>query len=184
MKRYVWMLGSIVVIVAAVCVVQAQAPAKEKLGGPEDIVEIYKSLGRSLVQLKNSEKDAMRMIIRRYHDEALIHLNEAAKAGAADPKQHLEKAATLVGYVANEGDPELTAFTQELQKQGHHHHHHTMSEPGQPDQYILIDTKERAAFLELSKKIAQLGAAEKVDGQAVSAAASDLSSKLAAALKE
>lgn len=177
MKRIAGTVGVVVVVLALVVTVNAQRP-KERTGETGDLVGIYRNIGMSIVKMKNAETDVMRMILRNYHDRALEHMLAARKGDS--PKENLEQAATLVGYIANEGDPSVTAVTNELKEEGHHHH--TM-EGEENMEYLLIDGKERQKLLDLSKRIAQMAGKSDMPSDAIDKAANELSTTLAEAMK-
>jgi len=112
--------------------------------------ETYEHLATAIIEIRATEDNLVKGILMHHHARASHHL-EAALTGA-DTQHHLEAAADEIASIANEGDKAVQAIRQRLLKAGHHHHTDSVTK----EDYIFIDSKEKASLLALAGKVGKM----------------------------
>lgn len=131
----------------------------------ESSVETYKHLATSIIEIRATEDNLVKGILQYHHASAHDHMEAAM--GGTDSKVHLEAAAEEIANIANEGDKPVQAIRQQLLKAGHHHH----TDADTKEDYMFIDSKEKAALIEMSGRVARL--AEKASDSEIRAVSSE-----------
>lgn len=120
----------------------------------EGAAETYEHLANAIIEIRATEDNLVKGILMHHYVMALKHLEQAESATTDNRREHLEKAATEVTYLANEGDKRVQAVRQRLLKAGHHHH----TDAETKEDYIWIDSREKKALLDLAGRIGRAGA--------------------------
>ena len=126
----------------------------------ESAAVTYEHLAKVIIELRATETNLVKTILRDYAFVANHHLEMAAKG--MDVATNLEGAASEITKIANEGDKAILAVRQRLVAAGHHHHHHHSDAETQED-YIFVDQDEKKAMLDLAGRVARLGGSAKSD---------------------
>ncbi len=127
--------------------------------GMDSSVETYEHLATAIIALRQTEDGLVKGILMHYKASASRSLAMAAGADGADRKASLERAATQITHIANEGDKPIQAVKQRLLKAGHTHH--TDADSG--DDYLWISTKEKKQLVDLAQKVSKMGADTSAD---------------------
>ena len=118
----------------------------------------YEHLATAIIAIEATEDELVKSILLGYSAAAHGHL-KAAVADEPGRRAHLEAVATLIADIANEGDKRIQAVRQRLSKAGHTHN----TDADTKEDYMLINSKEKKALVELAKRVGQMGEAAKAD---------------------
>src|SRR4051794_4946168 len=135
---------------------QPTAPSRSREGSMDrSAAATYENLATAIIAIEATEDELVKSILLGYHAAAQGHLRAAA-ADQAGRKAHLEKAATAIADIANEGDKAIQAVRQRLAKAGHTHNTDTVTKAD----YMLINSKEKKDLLALAGRVGQLGSGD------------------------
>jgi hypothetical protein len=112
--------------------------------------EAYEHLATATIALRATEDKLVEGILNHHCGTAIQHLQAAATEKAVGT--HAKDAADEITAIANEGDKRVQAVRQRLLQAGHTHHTDAETE----QDYIWIDSAEKARFLELAGRVAQM----------------------------
>lgn len=115
--------------------------------------QTYENLANAIIAVRETENALVLGILWHSHALAGENLASARDGTSRGRVAHLEAAAREITNIANEGDSRVQAVRQRLLKAGHHHNTDTETQ----EDYIFIDSEEKARMLELATQISRLG---------------------------
>jgi hypothetical protein len=132
--------------------------AEQGAATPRPMVETYDSLADVILASKKAEWNLVHTILASTYSHAegtmkavVMDVEKGMDAGA-----DIEKLATLVAQIGNEGDASVAAIRKRL-LEGGHHHNAAGEEKGIYDPGFVIVTREaKTSFLAASKSIARM----------------------------
>ena len=116
---------------------------------PEAAVQTYEHLATAIIEIRATENSLVKGILMHYLARARHYLTSA---DGPDRARYLEAAAAEVANIANEGNKQMQAIRQKLLKAGHHHN----TDADTKEDYIFVDSREKVAFLALSRRIGEM----------------------------
>lgn len=136
---------------------KAAGPATE----PE-LVSAYGHLADVILGTRNSEESLVKAICADAYRQARTSLTAAKEAvGRGDRSAagtSLERAASAVALIAEEGDRSVAAVRNRLLKGGHHHHANGEKEGAYDPGFVVITKVAKKALLERAGEIGKLAA--------------------------
>jgi hypothetical protein len=145
-------------LLAALAVAVPALAAEPPAGTPRQLVETYDSLADAILAAKKTEWNLVHSILSTTYSHAEGAMQEARAKLAAkqDAAAAVERLATLVSQLGNEGDAAVAAVRKRL-LEGGHHHNAAGEEQGTYDPGFVIVTRDvKKALLESGKRIAQM----------------------------
>lgn len=127
---------------------------------PAELVATYESLADVLLGAKESEKNLVRSILATAytHAEVVARRAKAAIEAGQDAEADLEKLASLVSQLGNEGDAAVAAIRKRLLEGGHHHNAEGEQKGIFDEGFVIVTRSARKSFLDSAKKIARMAA--------------------------
>jgi len=155
----------------------AQTPSELPPGTPPDLVNTYNTLADVILAAKTSEANLVRSILAatyRHGEATLAAARERIQAGQ-DARVTVEKLATLVSQLGNEGDAAVAAIRKRLLEGGHHHNAEGEAHGIYDEGFVIVTKASKKVFLDLAGRIGRL--APKPDAAAIDAAWKEVSAE-------
>ena len=149
----------LMVLMLLVATVALQLPASaagaETTGTPEQLVATYRSLADTILGAKKTEWNLVSSILAATYRHAEVTLAQARGQiqGKKDAKADLEKLATLVSQLGNEGDASVAAVRKKLVEGGHHHHAAEEQQGIYDEGYVIVTRAAKKVFLDAAGQI-------------------------------
>lgn len=156
---------SIVSLLLLSAVVLAQAPADVTASVPPQLVASYESLADTILGAKRTERNLVLSILATTYNHAQATYAQAAASLEADrdASAELEKLASLVSQLGNEGDAAVAAVRKRLLEGGHHHNaageQQGLYDPG----FVIVTRAAKKTFLDAALQIGRLGRSPDLD---------------------
>ncbi|HEU5181846.1 MAG TPA: hypothetical protein VFW45_13745 [Candidatus Polarisedimenticolia bacterium] len=130
-------------------------------GTPAPLVDTYKSLSDAILAVKSSEANLVRSILGSTYGHAEAALAEArANMKAKKPaKAEIEKLASLVSQLGNEGDGSVAGVRKRLLEGGHHHNAQGEQKGIYDEGFVIVTRAAKKVFLDAAGAIGKLAAA-------------------------
>lgn len=130
---------------------------------PASLVDAYGSLADTLLAARKTEQNLVHAILATTysHAQAALASAKANLAAGKDARADIEKLASLVAQIGNEGDASVAAVRKRLVEQGHHHHHHHADDQNKDEYdegFVLVTKAAKKVFIDASKEIGKLAA--------------------------
>lgn len=139
-------------------VVLAQAPAEMTDSVPPQLVASYDSLADTILGAKQTERNLVLSILAATYNHAqATYVGAAAKIeSGGDASADLEKLASLVSQLGNEGDAAVAAVRKRLLEGGHHHNaageQQGLFDPG----FVIVTKSAKQVFLGAAREIGRM----------------------------
>jgi hypothetical protein len=169
MRKFMHLSVAVVFLMACQAALQGddKKPGAANVTSADALAELYEHIADSIIKIRAAEDSLVKGLLIEYHAAAQRHLAEAVEKSAGRAAQ-LEAAATQIANIANEGDKRARAVRQRLSAAGHYHQKDTKTS----EDYMFINSGEKASLLAVAKKVGGLGAA--ADPAAVKKASEEL----------
>ncbi len=171
--------GVALIALAALGAASVHAAEDVSAGTPAELVSTYNSLADVILSAKTSEANVVRSILAATYRHAEVGVT-AAKAklqAGQDARVTVEKLATLVSQLGNEGDASVAAIRKRLLEGGHHHNAAGEQQGIFDEGFVIVTKASRKVFLDLASRIGKL--APKPDAASLDAAWKDVSAEYA-----
>ena len=171
MKRAKWILaGLLIVAAAAVAQAPVRAASPEPTGTPEQLVDTYRSLADTILGAKKTEWNLVSSILATTyrHAEGVVAQARAQMKAGKPAKDELEKLATLVSQLGNEGDAAVGGVRKKLVEGGHHHHASEEQKGIYDEGFVIVTRAAKKVFLDAAGqfgKMAQTPGAANLDAE-------------------
>ncbi len=125
---------------------------------PAELVATYENLADVILGAKASEKQLVLSILATTygHAEAAYARTTAEMQAGMDVKPHIERLATFVSHLGNEGDASVAAVRKRLLEGGHHHNaegeRQGIYDPG----FVVVTRSAKAVFLGAARNLGRL----------------------------
>lgn len=125
---------------------------------PPELVASYESLADTILGAKATERNLVLSILATTYNHARATFAQAAAKteSGQDPSGELEKLATLVSQLGNEGDAAVAAVRKRLLEGGHHHNaageQQGIYDPG----FVIVTRSAKQVFLNAAREIGKL----------------------------
>jgi hypothetical protein len=161
--------GAALAVLAAIGAAPAQT-ADLTAGTPAELVGTYNTLADVILSAKKSEANLVRSILAATyrHAEANLGMAKAQVQAGQDARVTVEKLATLVSQLGNEGDAAVAAIRKRLLEGGHHHNAAGEAQGIFDEGFVIVTKASRKVFLDAAGQIARL--APKPDAASLDAA--------------
>ena len=125
---------------------------------PRQMVETYDSLADTILAAKQTEWNLVHSILATTYSHAEAAMGEARdKLGAKqDASLAIERLATLVSQLGNEGDSAVAGIRKRLLEGGHHHNAAGEAQGKYDPGFVIVTRDVKKALLDSSKRIAQM----------------------------
>jgi len=150
------------VVIAFVLAVVAAGPgnagaAAPDTGTPQQLVDTYGSLADGILALKKSEWNLVHALLAMTyrHAEGAAAAARGKLGAGQNAKGELERLATLVSEIANEGDARVAAVRKRLLDGGHHHNAAGEKQGIYDEGFVIITRAAKKAFLDAAGRIAR-----------------------------
>ena len=144
-------------LLGAVCLVPSFA-AEPPTATPRQMVETYDSLADTILAAKQTEWNLVHSILATTYSHAEGAMREAK--AKLDTKQDagatIERLATLVSQLGNEGDSAVAGIRKRLLEGGHHHNAAGEAQGKYDPGFVIVTRDVKKALLDSSKRIAQM----------------------------
>ena len=139
----------------------ALAAGPDTSGTPPTLVSTYRSLADAILAVKESEANLVRSILATTYGHAEATLAEArANLKAGKPaKAEMEKLASLVSQLGNEGDGSVAGVRKRLLEGGHHHNAQGEQQGVYDEGFVVVTRAAKKVFLDSAGRIGKLAAA-------------------------
>ncbi len=137
------------------------AAGSDTSGTPAPLVDTYKSLADAILAVKSSEANLVRSILGSTYGHAEAALAEArSNMKAKKPaKAEIEKLASLVSQLGNEGDGSVAGVRKRLLEGGHHHNAQGEQKGIYDEGFVIVTRAAKKVFLDAAAAIGKLAAA-------------------------
>ncbi|HSR67636.1 MAG TPA: hypothetical protein VLU25_06820 [Acidobacteriota bacterium] len=127
---------------------------------PAELVATYESLADVILSAKESEENLVRSILATAytHARAVAMRARAGIEAGEDVKADLERLATLVSQLANEGDAAVAAVRKRLLEGGHHHNAEGERQGLYDEGFVIVTRAAKKSFLDSANRIARMAA--------------------------
>ena len=147
----------VLLILAAMAAMQApiSAAGPETTGTPEQLVATYRSLADTILGARKTEWNLVSSILAATYRHAEVTLAQARGQIQAkkDAKADLEKLATLISQLGNEGDASVAAVRKKLVEGGHHHHAAEEQQGVYEEGFVIVTRAAKKVFLDAAGQI-------------------------------
>ena len=162
MNRSARIFMALAVLMVAVTVpVPLRAAQSGTAATPEQLVAAYNSLADTLLAAKKTEWNLVQSILATTYGHAeatMAQAREKLKAGK-DARADMEKLASLVSQLGNEGDAAVAGVRKRLVEAGHHHHA-SGEQQGQYDEgFVVVTRAAKKVFMDAAGQIGKMAAA-------------------------
>ena len=142
-------------------VLPAYAAGPDTSATPAPLVDTYKTLADAILAVKTTEANLVRSIMATTYGHAEAALSEArANLKANKPaKAELEKLASLVSQMGNEGDSAVAGVRKRLVEGGHHHNAQGEQQGVYDEGFVVVTRAAKKVFLDSAAAIGKLAAA-------------------------
>jgi hypothetical protein len=160
-NRNASVLLALTLLLAVVHASPARADQHDTTATPEQLVAAYNSLADTILSAKKTETNLVESILATTYGHAqatLAQAREKMKAGK-DAKAEVEKLATLVSYLGNEGDSAVAGVRKRLVEGGHHHHADGEQQGKYDEGFVIVTRAAKKVFIDAAGQIGKLSAA-------------------------
>ena len=162
MNRTVRILTGVVALMAAVAVLApVRADQHDSTATPEQLVAAYGSLADTILSAKKTELNLVHSILATAYGHAqstMASARDKMKAGK-DARSEVEKLATLVSHLGNEGDAAVAGVRKRLVEAGHHHHASTEQRGQFEEGFVIVTRAAKKVFMDAAGQIGKMAAA-------------------------
>ena len=147
----------VLLVLLATAAMQApiSAAGPETTGTPEQLVATYRSLADTILGARKTEWNLVSSILAATYRHAEVTLAQARGQIQAkkDAKADLEKLATLISQLGNEGDASVAAVRKKLVEGGHHHHAAEEQQGIYEEGFVIVTRAAKKVFLDAAGQI-------------------------------
>jgi len=180
-KRTITSVGCGVALAAfaALGITSLHAADDVSAGTPAELVSTYNTLADVILSAKASEANVVRSILATTyrHAEVGVAAAKAKLSAGQDARVIVEKLATLVSQLGNEGDASVAAIRKRLLEGGHHHNAAGEQQGIFDEGFVIVTKASRKVFLDLAGRIGKL--APQPDAASLDAAWKDVAAEYA-----
>jgi len=166
-KRTITSVGCGVALaaLAALGITSLHAADDISSGTPAELVSTYNTLADVILSAKASEANVVRSILAATyrHAEVGVAAAKAKLSAGQDARVIVEKLATLVSQLGNEGDASVAAIRKRLLEGGHHHNAAGEQQGIFDEGFVIVTRAAKAKLLESSRAIGQMARAPRAD---------------------
>ena len=139
----------------------AAAPADSAAGTPPEMVATYQTLADTILGAKKTEHNLVKSILSATyrHAEGTLAMAKASISSGKDAKASVEKLASLVSQLGNEGDASVAAVRTRLLEGGHHHNAEGEKQGIYDEGFVIVTRAAKKVFLDSATRIGKLAAA-------------------------
>ncbi len=136
------------------------AAGPETSGTPATLVSTYRSLADAILAVKESEANLVRSILATTygHAEATLAETRANLKAHKPAKAEIEKLASLVSQLGNEGDGSVAGVRKRLLEGGHHHNAQAEQQGVYDEGFVIVTRAAKKVFLDAAGAIGKLAA--------------------------
>jgi len=151
---------------AALGATSAQAAEDITAGTPAELVSTYDTLANVILSAKTSEANVVRSILAATyrHAEATAEMSKHKIQAGQDARLSVEKLATLVSQLGNEGDAAVAAIRKRLLEGGHHHNAQGEAQGIFDEGFVIVTKASKKTFLDLAARIGKMAPKPDVAG--------------------
>ncbi len=139
---------------AALALLVSAASPGSKMSMNEMTAETYEHLATAIIAIRATEDDLVKGILVHARAMAQNYLTAALGATGSARTSQLEKAASEITDIANEGNKSIQAIRQRLLKAGHLHN----TDAATQGDYMFVNSGEKAELVALARKVSKLTA--------------------------
>jgi biopolymer transport protein ExbD len=152
-RRILMVLITLVATAAIQLPISAAAP--ETTNTPEQLVATYRSLADTILGAKKTEWNLVSSILATTYRHAEVTLAQVRGQIQAkqDAKANLEKLATLITQLGNEGDAAVGAVRKKLLDGGHHHNAAGEQQGIFDEGFVIVTRAAKKVFLDAAGQI-------------------------------
>ncbi|MFZ0429858.1 MAG: hypothetical protein WAO20_17205 [Acidobacteriota bacterium] len=152
---------SVSVFLAIACFLVLTGPAAAQgtpAQTPPELVKAYQSLADTILGGKHTEKNLVLAILATTYGHAQgTYAQAKAKISAGrDARTDLERLATYVSQLGNEGDAAVAGVRKRLLEGGHHHNAQGEDQGLYDEGFVVVTKAAKKAFLDAAGEIAKL----------------------------
>jgi len=121
-------------------------------------VAAYDSLADAILANKKTESNLVHSILATTYGHAQATMSRISNKleRGKNARTEIEKLATLVSQLANEGDASVAAVRKRLLEGGHHHHSSGEAQGIYEEGYVIVTRAAKKVFLDAGKQIGRL----------------------------
>ena len=160
--RFIMALASILLLAASLCAAPSQhGETMIEASTPPEMVAAYDALADAILGSKNAETHLVHSILAATyrHAEAVARGTMAKVEAGEAAKGDLEKLASLVSQLGNEGDASVAAVRKRLVEGGHHHHSSAEGQKLYDTGFVIVTKAAKKEFLAAANEIGKMAAA-------------------------
>ena len=137
--------------------------SKMGAGTPPELVKAYDDLADTLLSAKATEKSIVLSILATTFSHAQATMAQASEKVAAgqNASAALEKLASLVSQMGNEGDASVAAVRKKLLEGGHHHNAAGEQQGLYAEGFVVVTKPAQKVFLEAATEIGKMSKSPK-----------------------
>jgi riboflavin biosynthesis pyrimidine reductase len=127
-------------------------------GTPAQLVETYDAIADTILAAKQAEWNLVHSILAMTyrHAEGAMAAARAKLEAGQNAGAEIEKLATLVSQLGNEGDAAVGAIRKRLVEGGHHHHASGEQEGLYDEGFVIVTKPIKKALLASAQKIGKM----------------------------
>jgi riboflavin biosynthesis pyrimidine reductase len=156
-------VSSLLISVLALAVAPAGFPQMHGGSGPDaatpaQLVETYDAIADTILAAKQAEWNLVHTILAMTyrHAEGAMAAAKAKLEAGQNASGEIEKLATLVSQLGNEGDAAVGAIRKRLVEGGHHHHASGEQEGLYDEGFVIVTKPAKKEFLASAQRIAKM----------------------------
>lgn len=125
---------------------------------PPELVKAYDSLADTILGAKHTEKNLVLSILATTYGHAQATYAQAKSeiSSGRDARAQLEKLASLVSQIGNEGDSAVAGVRKRLLEGGHHHNAKGEGQGLYDEGFVVVTKSAKKVFLDAAGEIARL----------------------------
>lgn len=164
MKTRRWILVCVMTLMASLAIpipARAQTPAGPAASTPPEMVATYSTLADGILALRRSESNLVQAILASTygHAEATMAKVKARVESKQDARADIEKLASLVAQLGNEGDAAVAGIRKRLVEGGHHHHSTAEQQGVYEEGFVVVTRAARQTLLDAATRIGKMAQA-------------------------
>lgn len=169
MKRLAVLLVVGTVLCLPLVTADSARAGEMKAQTPQALVQTYETLADTILGAKETEWNLVHSILATtyMHAEGVMHAIDGKLQAGTPVRDDVERLATLVAQLGNEGDAAVAAVRKRLLEGGHHHNAAGEAQGLYDDGFVIVTREAKKDFLAASKNIAKM--AGKPDAAALKA---------------
>jgi hypothetical protein len=156
-------VSSILITALALAVMPAGLAQMHGGGGPDagtpaQLVETYDAVANTILAAKQAEWNLVHTILAMTyrHAEGAMAAARAKLEAGQNAQAEIERLATLVSHLGNEGDAAVGAIRKRLVEGGHHHHASGEQEGLYDEGFVIVTKPVKRALLASAQKIGKM----------------------------